>query len=187
MENYNNQNMFLDWDDAIEVDGQEFITLKEGDYNFRVVNFERSRFPGSAKLPACNKSVLTLEVDTPEGTASVKCDLIMYRTLEWKLSSFFRCIGHKKNGEKLVMDWNRAVGSQGRAHFKPRPYKDKNGNDRTANDVDYFIDYDPKFFADSTPDWVREAERQTQMPPRQTASVQQTQMPMNNGWKGGQF
>ena len=27
----NDQNMFLDWDDAIESDGQEFITLEEGD------------------------------------------------------------------------------------------------------------------------------------------------------------
>ena len=58
-DNYQNQNMFLDWDDAIENDGQEFVTLEEGDYNFTVTGFERGRFPGSAKLPACNKATLT--------------------------------------------------------------------------------------------------------------------------------
>ena len=69
------------------------------------------------------------------------------------------------------MDWNKVIGAQGRAHFKPRPYKDKNGNDHEANDVERFIDYDPKFFADNTPDWVREAEKQTAQPmpaPKQT-------------------
>ena len=52
----NNQNMFLDWDDAIENDGQEFIVLPEGDYNFTVTDFERGRFPGGQKIPVCNKA-----------------------------------------------------------------------------------------------------------------------------------
>ena len=39
-ENYqNDQNMFLDWNDTIESDGQEFITLEEGDYIFEVTGF----------------------------------------------------------------------------------------------------------------------------------------------------
>ena len=29
-----NQNMEMDWNDAIESDGQEFVVLEEGDYNF---------------------------------------------------------------------------------------------------------------------------------------------------------
>ena len=56
---YNN-NAVLDWNDIIEDDGQEFVLLEEGDYNFIVRDFERGRFPGSAKLPACNKAILTL-------------------------------------------------------------------------------------------------------------------------------
>ena len=48
---YNDQNMCMDWDDAIESDGQEYVLLEEGDYNFQVVDFERGRFPGSAKIP----------------------------------------------------------------------------------------------------------------------------------------
>ena len=38
----NNNNMLMDWDDAIENDGQEFIILPEGDYIFTVVDFERA-------------------------------------------------------------------------------------------------------------------------------------------------
>lgn len=156
---YNN-NAGFDWNDAIEQDGQEFILLEPGDYNFRITNFERGHFAGSAKLPACNKATLTLEVDTREGCAYVKYDLILARSLEWKISSFFRCIGQKKHGERLVMDWNKVVGSEGRARFKHRPYTDKNGEQRVTNDVDTFYDYNSDFFSKKqTPSWVAEAEK----------------------------
>ncbi len=146
-ENYpSDQNMFLDWDDAIESDGQEFITLKEGDYIFTVTDFERGRFPGGAKIPACNKAALTLQVKTSEGVATIRTDLLLYKTMEWKLSSFFRCIGQKKHGERVTMDWNRVVGSRGRAHFKPRTYTDRDGNERQANDVERFYDWEEKYF-----------------------------------------
>ena len=44
------------------------------------------------------------------------------------------------------MDWTKVVGSKGRAHFKPRLYKDRAGNERQANEVDRFYDYDEKYF-----------------------------------------
>lgn len=148
---YNEQNnMCMDWNDAIESDGQEFVILEEGDYNFEVVEFERGRYPGSAKIPACNKASLTLAVITAEGKrATVKFDLILYRSLEWKISQFFRSIGQKKHGERLVMDWNKVLGSKGRAHFKPRTYTTNEGEERKANDVVNFYDYDEKFFVNT--------------------------------------
>jgi hypothetical protein len=45
----------MDWDDAIENDGQEFIILPEGDYNFTVTDFERGSFPGSPKCPPATR------------------------------------------------------------------------------------------------------------------------------------
>lgn len=142
MSDYLNNNAGLDWDDAIENDGQEFIILPEGDYNFTVVDFERSHFPGSAKISPCNKAVLTLQVRTNDGIANIRTDLILNRIVEWRISAFFRCIGQKKHGERLIMDWNRVVGSRGRAHFKPRTYTDRDGNERQVNDVDRFYDFD---------------------------------------------
>ena len=153
---YRQNNDALDWDSVIENDGQEFIILPEGDYVFTVVDFERGRFPGSAKIQPCNKAVLTLRVDTPDGVANIRTDLILSKLLEWRLSAFFRCIGQKKQGERLVMNWGKVIGSRGYAHFKPRTYIDKDGNEKTANDVDKFYDWDEKKFKPlaSSDDWV---------------------------------
>lgn len=144
----------MEWDSAIESDGKQFFILDEGDYNFTVTGFERGRYPGSAKIPACNKAALTLTIDMPDGqSATCKEDLILYRTLEWKLAAFFRAIGQKKSGERVVMDWNKVLGARGRAHFKPRTYV-SNGTEHTANAVERYYDYDPE------QDWVGQAEQQ---------------------------
>jgi hypothetical protein len=141
-----NKDMLMDWNDAIEEDGQEYVLLPEGDFNFTVTNFERGRFPGGPKVPACNKATITVQVDTKEGIATVKFDLLLYRSLEWRISAFFRCIGQKKHGEKLTMDWNKVIGSKGRAHFKQRSYTNNQGEEKFTNDIERFIDYNEEFF-----------------------------------------
>ena len=137
-----NNDVALDWDDVIEDDGQEFIILPEGDYDFKVESFERGEFKGSAKMSPCSKAILNLQVETEKGVANIRTDLIMNRVMEWRLSAFFRCIGLKKHGEKLRMRWNEVAGATGRAHFKPRTYMD-NGNERQVNDVVRFYDPQP--------------------------------------------
>jgi len=134
-------NRIMDWDDVLESDGAEFVVLPEGDYTFTITNFERGRFPGSAKIPACNKATISINIDNDIGVATARFDLILYRTLEWKIASFFRCIGQKKHGEKVAMNWNGIIGARGRAHIKPRTYQ-KGNEDRQVNDVERFYDYD---------------------------------------------
>lgn len=155
MENNNNannaQNMEIGWDDVIEEDGQELVLLEEGDYNFTVTNFERGRFPGGQKIPACNKAVITIRIETEEGLSLIRFDLLLYRSVEWRISSFFRCIGQKQHGEKVKMNWNTVIGSKGRAHVVQRKYTNNYGEEKTVNDIGKFIDYDPKFFEDSSP------------------------------------
>ncbi|MCR5842564.1 MAG: hypothetical protein K6G66_01270 [Oscillospiraceae bacterium] len=138
----------MDWDDVIQNDGAEFVVLEPGDYVFEVVDFERGRFPGGPKIPACNKATVTLQVKTQEGITRVRTDLLLYRTLEWKISAFFRCIGQKKHGERLTMDWNHIIGMRGRARFKIRNYTDKDGNERQTNEVDRFYDFDEEKMPD---------------------------------------
>ena len=133
--------MIMDWEDTIENDGQEFVVLPEGDYTFTVTNFERGRFPGSAKIPACNKATISINIDNDMGIATARFDLILYRTIEWKIASFFRSIGQKKHGEKVSMNWNGIIGARGKAHIKPRSYV-KDGSERKANDVERFIDFE---------------------------------------------
>ena len=142
------ENGCMDWEDILENDGQEFVLLEDGDYTFEVVGFERGRFPGSAKIPSCNKATVTLQVNTEKGVARVKTDLLLYRSLEWKISSFFRCIGMKKQGEKAPMDWNHVEGKRGRARFKTREYV-KDGETRKVNDVDRFYDFDEEKMLDT--------------------------------------
>ena len=86
-------------------------------------------------------------MDTPGGTASVKYDLILWSSLEWKISEFFRAIGQKKHGEKLRPQWGAVVGSKGRGRFKPREYDKKDGSKSKVNDVEKFYDFDPNFFS----------------------------------------
>lgn len=101
MSDYQNAAHEIGWDDPISVDGEQFITLEEGDYDFTVTGFERGRFPGSAKIPACNKATLNLTVNTPEGTANVKYDLILWSSLEWKISASSGPSARRKTGRPL--------------------------------------------------------------------------------------
>lgn len=57
-----NMNEAMGWDDSIENEGQEFILLDEGDYEFTVEKMERGQFNGSAKLSP-----------SPEGHADPRC------------------------------------------------------------------------------------------------------------------
>ena len=137
-------NNIMNWDDVLDNDGQEFIVLPEGDYVFTVTSFERGQFPGGPKIPPCPKATLMLTVDCAEsGVAMARVDLMLYRTVEWKIAAFFRCIGLKKHGEKAAMDWSKVVGARGKAHFKPREYTTRDGEIRTVNDVVRFIDFEP--------------------------------------------
>lgn len=138
----------MGWNSTIEDDGQGFVLLEEGDYEFQVSGFERGQHNGSAKIPACPKAILTLSITTPYGVAEVKENLILYKTMEWKLSSFFRSIGQKKHGERLVMDWDHVLGAVGHAHIVQREYVGNDGTNKKANNVGYFLDNIPESTTD---------------------------------------
>ena len=145
--NYIGMDLSLGWDSSIG-DGAENILLPPGEYNFRISDLVRDRYNGSAKIPPCPKATITVEIETEQGVASFRTDLILSRVVEWRLGQFFRCIGQKKRGERMAMDWNRVVGSRGRAIVKVRRYKDSAGNEHDVNDIDRYLDYDPAFFTD---------------------------------------
>ncbi len=139
----NDINQTLDWDGVLESDGSEYTVLPEGDYVYEVTNMERGSFPGSEKMCACQKATVTLKIADAEGNvANVFDDLILHKKMEWKLSQFFRSIGMKQKGEKLVMSWNRVVGSKGRVHIVVNKYTAKDGSERENNKVGKYYDYD---------------------------------------------
>lgn len=168
----NNFEREFGWDDTIQEDSKEFITLAPGDYVFTVTNFERGRHtpnpqnPG--KLPACNKAIITLQVETDEGLTTMTHNLFLHSSTEGMLSAFFGAIGQKKHGEPLQMNWNTVVGSTGVCRVGNRTYKDN-----VYNDVKQMI------YADSV-DWTKvlnanQAQNQPQAPSYQAPSYQAPQ------------
>ena len=76
------------WDDEISRD-DEFTVLPEGDYDFEVISFERSRSNGSDKLPPSNMAILNIRVTNGRESTTVKEYLVLHSKMEWKLSQFF--------------------------------------------------------------------------------------------------
>lgn len=131
----------LGWNDQIENDGGDYILLAEGDYPFEVLKFERGRYKGGEKLPACNMAKLSIEID---GKTTVTHNLYLHSRTEGLLCAFFKAIGARKHGERVSMDWNKVVGEKGRCKVGVRTYKDKQ-----YNEIKKF--YDPEESQQETP------------------------------------
>lgn len=132
----------LSWDAAIEKESPEFILLPEGDYEFTVTKFERARHNGSDKLPPCNKAIVHLSIETPEGISIIQHQLFLHSKTESMLSAFFTGIGQKKKNEKITMNWNAVVGSKGRCHVYVDAWSGRDGEERKSNKVRKF--YEPE-------------------------------------------
>lgn len=130
------------WEDIIENDSPEYTLLPEGDYEFTVTGFERERHPGSAKLPPCNKAVLSIQIDAPEGSTTIRHNLFLHSKCEGLLCAFFSSIGQRKHGEKLRMNWNAVPGAKGRCKVGVREWiSDRDGEKKQGNEIKKF--YEP--------------------------------------------
>ncbi|GAA0382477.1 hypothetical protein [Paenibacillus motobuensis] len=143
MTTQNNIERELSWDDEIQKDGGDFILLPAGDYNFTVTKFERGRFAGSAKMPACNQAKLEITVHSPEhGNVVIFHNLFLHTKTEGLLSNFFAGIGQKKKGEPLRMNWQTVVGSKGRLKLEINKFMGNDGQEKTNNQVKSFYSYE---------------------------------------------
>ena len=162
------------WEDEISDEGSEFVLLPEGDYDFTVSKIERGRHPGSEKLPACNKAIVTLTVWGQDDCIDITENFMLCNKMEWKLSQFFLSLGMKKHGEPLRMNWTGAVGKKGKCHVYVDNYKNKNGEDRQSNKIKKYYAYDEQV--------------QTVQPnAQQTYNTQYAQPAAAPTWKAGQF
>ncbi|RGL38987.1 hypothetical protein DXC69_02915 [Paenibacillus polymyxa] len=133
----------LGWDDEIQKEGGEgFVLLPPGDYNFTVSNFERGRFGGSDKMPACNQAKMEITVHSPEhGDVVLTHNLLLHSKTEGFLSNFFAGVGLKKKGEPLKMNWPATLGRRGRLKLETRNYTYK-GEARSSNEIKTFYAQD---------------------------------------------
>ena len=116
---------YMDWNDQIQQDSSEFEVVPEGEYNFEVIKFERSRTDSDAKYPNCNQAIITLRVTNSDYSGEITDRLILNRKLEWKISQFFCAIGQKRKGEPFVMNWPAVPGARGRCEITIRSYAKK--------------------------------------------------------------
>ena len=145
-----------DWTWEIKDDGKEFKPMTPGIYPAIISRFEQSEHLGSAKISRCPKAILTLAVDSGDGTVDVKTTLLVHPKMEWKLSEFFRSIGRKRQGEPLNMDWSNLIGQKLLVKIAPRTYPGSDGETHVTNNVERFLDYNPDAFP-KDPDWMKDA------------------------------
>lgn len=141
MSDFTNEAYELGWDAVVENNGTEFIVAENGDYTFTVVNFERARFAGSAKMRSCGQAKLTLRLDMPEniGVCDVKCNLFLLSNMQWKIHEFGVAIGQLQKGIPGVLNWNAIMGARGRCKVSKRSFKSKNsGGELWTNNIDKF-------------------------------------------------
>ena len=128
------------WDTPIENDS-EFQLLPEGDYNFRVVKFERGRHSGSDKLPPCNKAILTIELWNGSAKSTIEHNLFLHSKCEGLLCEFFTAIGQRRHGERLVPRWNEVIGATGTCKVSVREWtSSRDGRTMQSNDIKRFYE-----------------------------------------------
>lgn len=131
----------LGWDDQFEDTMPKRIVLPEGEYDFEVVHFERRRYDGGARLPACPMAVYDLKVTDNEGhSTEIEHRLFLHTRTQGFIVDFFVALGLMERDGKATMPWNQAVGRTGRAKVKVRKWTGDDGQERQNNEVDHFID-----------------------------------------------
>lgn len=130
----------LGWDDQIENDGPEFTVLPDGDYDFEVIDFERGRHNGSAKLPPCNKAIVHIKIEGKEGITIIKHNLFLHSSTEGMLCAFFSAIGQRQKGEKIKMNWNAVVGSKGKCKIFIDKWTNDEGREFEGNKIKKFYE-----------------------------------------------
>lgn len=140
MNNQNGIDREFGWDDVIQNDSSGAVLLPEGDYDFVIRSVERARHGGSAKLPPCNKAILTLDLSDAAGNlGQLRHNLFLHSKCEGLLCAFFLAIGLRQHGEPLRMRWD-IVGRRGRCRISQRSYTGNDGSERKTNDVERFLE-----------------------------------------------
>lgn len=126
----------LGWDEEVDK-GDEYVLLPAGDYDYTIESFERGRYEGSDKVPPCNRALLKVKVDTPEGSTIMNESLLLYDKMQWKLAEFFLSIGSEEVNGKVKMNWSLVPQASGRATIEIR--EDRKDPSKKFNHVKKWI------------------------------------------------
>jgi len=135
----------LEWGDEVSEGDNDFTPLTAGDADFEVVEFKRARHPGSANLPACNKAIVTIKLTKDGRSNTIDHNFFLHTKCEHFICMFFKGLGMRKSGEKIVMDWTSITGKTGKCKIKIKSWisrsGDRKGEEMFGNEIVKF--YEP--------------------------------------------
>ena len=132
-------NRAIGWDEDIVADEQEFKVLADGDYDFKVVSFERSQYSGSDKLPPCMKISVTYDCTDGINTGRIIENFYLAKSNEWRIGSFLCAVGLKAKGEPTKPSrMQQSVGLTGRCKIITRKWTVNDGQEKTSNTIKDF-------------------------------------------------
>lgn len=144
MADFNSSDNF-GWDDEVETaDSGNFQLLDEGPAMFKVVEFKRGRFVGSARMAACYQAELLLACTDPAGHVSdVHTNLLLNKKMAWKLTSFFKAVRliepDTPSGSAVRYPWDKILGTRGMLEIEHYSWTGDDGKEHEGNSVKSFL------------------------------------------------
>ena len=146
-------NDFLNWDDEIKEDSREFILLPEGVYRFQVQKCEKTIYTGNSDKigNGCPMAKVGLQVFSPQGNTSIEDNIYLKKSMEWKISSFFRSLGFKEHGKGYKMAWDKVIGAEGVCKVKVDSWIGRDGAEKKSNKIESYLDSGTPTLASQAP------------------------------------
>lgn len=122
---------------------REYNRLPEGDAHFEILDLKRNRrtIGKYGETPVADL-VLSVTPAAGGGTQKLNVSVILNEDFIWKLYQFAAAVGQYEHGsgKAISIDWNKIPGSSGFCVLKHRAYKNKEGEDRIAVEIDKWLD-----------------------------------------------
>jgi hypothetical protein len=127
------------WDDEVQTSDSSFVVFEEGDYDCKVVDFERGRVK-SGKNAGANQAIYTLRIMDGHGMSTERKYFIpLTDSMRWKATKFFKSVGaidpNTDSGKSVRFPWGEVVGKTGRCHVTKSKWTGDDGVERDQNDI----------------------------------------------------
>ena len=120
-----------------------------------VLSFERSRFNGSEKFPACKLVILKLQIESSEGISIINHRIYFHSSRKRKIAEFFVGIGNIPKGEESSVNWNKIIGSTGRAKVGINKYTGNDGREYENNEIIKVYEPETPAYMPPAPEYVQ--------------------------------
>lgn len=127
----------LDWNSEFANEGKEFTVLpKNTVVEFTVTDFQRTKTQKGDYM-----AKLALKCETAEGlSATLRENLVLLRSCEWKICQFFTCVGLRKHGDRGTLKWDSVLGSRGKAKLGVEKWQGRDGKFYDGNVIKEYLE-----------------------------------------------